>query len=123
VCAPRGAATPWRQHARPSPVRAPSERSPHRARRPRARTDGFSLGLHLKDLENALDSVCAPHADGTPVAAPVLELSAALARRALAEHGAAADHTELTRLAARSNRIDFERLGVPVDDRGTGKSA
>ena len=73
---------------------------------------GFALGMHCKDMENALLAIRAPHADGTPVAAPMLELTRCLMNLARAELGGDVDHTDTSRLAARANRIDFEDLVV-----------
>jgi 3-hydroxyisobutyrate dehydrogenase len=39
---------------------------------------GFALGLHCKDMENAMRLIRAPHEDGTPVTAPMLELTRCL---------------------------------------------
>lgn len=71
---------------------------------------GFALGLHCKDMENAMRVIRMPHADGTPVSAPMLELARSLMNMAREEHGGDVDHTYTSLLAARSNRIDFEDL-------------
>jgi 3-hydroxyisobutyrate dehydrogenase len=71
---------------------------------------GFALGMHCKDMENALRAIREPHADGTNVAAPMLELARCLMNSAREQYGADVDHTETSRLAARSNRIDFGSL-------------
>ena len=66
--------------------------------------------MHCKDMENAMRAIRAPHEDGTHVTAPMLELARCLMNGAREQYGADVDHTETTRLAARSNRIDFEQL-------------
>ena len=53
----------------------------------------------------------APHADGTPVTAPMLELTRCLMNQVREELGGDVDHTYTSMLAARTNRIDFENLG------------
>ena len=71
---------------------------------------GFALGLHCKDMENAMRAIRAPHADGTPVTAPMLELARCLMNQVREERGADVDHTDTSMLAARANRVDFEKL-------------
>ena len=72
---------------------------------------GFALAMHCKDLENALRAIREPRAtDGAPVAAPMLELTRCLMSVAREQYGGDVDHTETTRLAARANGIDFEKL-------------
>jgi len=71
---------------------------------------GFALDMHCKDMENALRAIREPHADGTHVSAPMLELARCLMNSAREQYGADVDHTETSQLAARSNRIDFEKI-------------
>mmetsp|Transcript_50722 Transcript_50722/g.84077 ORF Transcript_50722/g.84077 Transcript_50722/m.84077 type:complete len:121 (+) Transcript_50722:614-976(+) len=71
---------------------------------------GFALGHHCKDMENAMRAIRAPLADGTPVSAPMLELTRCLMNLARAELGSTVDHTQTVQLAARANGIDFEKL-------------
>ena len=71
---------------------------------------GFALGMHCKDMENAMRVVREPHTDGTAVTAPMLELTRCLMNMARSEFGSEVDHTETSKLAARSNRVDFEKL-------------
>ena len=71
---------------------------------------GFALGMHCKDMENAMALIRAPHPDGAATTAPMLELARCLMNLAQQEMGGEVDHTETSKLAARANRIDFERL-------------
>ena len=59
--------------------------------------------------------VRAPHADGTPVVSPMLELTRCLMNQAREELGSDVDHTLTSMLAARANRVDFERCDPGTD--------
>ena len=71
---------------------------------------GFALGMHCKDMDNAMAVICAPHADGTTIDTPMLDLVRRLMNSAREEMGGEVDHTDTTKLAARQHRIDFENL-------------
>jgi 3-hydroxyisobutyrate dehydrogenase len=66
---------------------------------------GFSLGMHIKDMNNALQVV-----NEGGVEAPMLEEARRLMEVAAGEWGAQIDHTDTSRLAARRNDVDFEKL-------------
>ena len=63
---------------------------------------GFALGLHCKDITNALRVVN----DGG-VEAPMLQRAAEVMGEARALYGDDVDHTEVTRLAAERNGVGF----------------
>lgn len=71
---------------------------------------GFALGMHCKDMDNAMAVICSPHADGTTIDTPMLDLARGLMASAREEMGGEVDHTDTTKLAARQHRIDFENL-------------
>ena len=71
---------------------------------------GFALGMHCKDMNNAMEVILAPHEDGTAIETPMLDLTRSLMNRAREEMGGEVDHTDTTKLAARQHKIDFENL-------------
>ena len=66
---------------------------------------GFALGMHIKDMNNALQVV-----NEGGVKAPMLEEARRLMEVAAGEWGAQIDHTDTSRLAARRNGVDFEKM-------------
>ena len=71
---------------------------------------GFALGMHCKDMDNAMEVILSPHADGTPIDTPMLDLTRSLMNGAREEMGGEVDHTDTTKLAARQHKVDFENL-------------
>ena len=63
-----------------------------------------------------------PHADGTAVTAPMLELTRCLMNLARDELGPEVDHTFTSMLAARANRVDFENLDTSAARGAPGRA-
>jgi len=83
---------------------------------------GFALGMHCKDMDNALRASRMPAADaaddqqakrrkvedaGEPIVSPMLELAQSLMHKGKEEFGATADHTETTQFAAKRHGVEF----------------
>jgi len=63
---------------------------------------GFSLGLHCKDITNALKVV-----NQGGVESPMLELAAGLMHEARERYGDGADHTTVTMLPAQRHGVEW----------------